>query len=128
MYARSLLFFFNLFRIAIFNSINICYRAFATVEFDFFCLWIAVSFHLSVISRDVSLRDMQRIFVMQLPYSYPLPAIKIGKLAVDKTMQGRGLGKTLLMKCLKKAVRLSSEVGTLPSRLMLLMRMLRLFI
>ncbi|NEQ37307.1 MAG: GNAT family N-acetyltransferase [Okeania sp. SIO3I5] len=40
-----------------------------------------------------------------------VPAMRIGKLAVDKTMQGRGLGKVLLMECFKKAVLLSSEVG-----------------
>lgn len=42
---------------------------------------------------------------------YPLPAMRIGKLAVDLSMQGRGLGKALLVKCFLSAVSLSSEVG-----------------
>ncbi len=37
--------------------------------------------------------------------------MRIGKLAVDRAMQGEGLGKILLMECFRKAVRLSSEVG-----------------
>ena len=35
----------------------------------------------------------------------------IGKLAVDKSMQGTGLGKKLLMECFHRAVNLSSEIG-----------------
>ena len=42
---------------------------------------------------------------------YPLPAMLIGKLAVDRSIQGRGLGKELLMDAFKRAVRLSSDVG-----------------
>ncbi len=42
---------------------------------------------------------------------YPLPALLIGKLAVDRSMQGRGLGEELIMQCFRKAVRLSAEVG-----------------
>lgn len=42
---------------------------------------------------------------------YPLPAMLIAKLAVDKSMQGTGLGKKLLMQCFRKAINLSSEVG-----------------
>ncbi|WP_017721020.1 GNAT family N-acetyltransferase [Kamptonema formosum] len=42
---------------------------------------------------------------------YPIPALRMGKLAVDQSMQGKGLGKELLMQCFRKAVRLSSEVG-----------------
>jgi GNAT superfamily N-acetyltransferase len=42
---------------------------------------------------------------------YPVPAMLIAKLAVDKSMQGTGLGKKLLMQCFRKAINLSSEVG-----------------
>lgn len=47
---------------------------------------------------------------------YPVPAMLIGKLAVDKSMQGRGLGEELLVDALKKAVRLSTEVGIFAVR------------
>ena len=42
---------------------------------------------------------------------YPVPAMLIGKLAVDRSMQGRGLGKEMLIDAFGKAVRLSSQVG-----------------
>ncbi len=42
---------------------------------------------------------------------YPVPAMLVVKLAVDKTMQGRGIGEELLLESLRKSLRLSSEVG-----------------
>ena len=42
---------------------------------------------------------------------YPAPVMLIGQLAVDKNMQGKGLGKLLLMHALSRAVRISSEIG-----------------
>ncbi|WP_017716209.1 GNAT family N-acetyltransferase [Kamptonema formosum] len=42
---------------------------------------------------------------------YPLPAVRIGKLAVSQSMQGRRLGEKLLMDALNKAVRLSQDIG-----------------
>lgn len=47
---------------------------------------------------------------------YPAPIMLIGQLAVDKTMQGRGLGKILLMHALARAVRISSEMGIFAVR------------
>ena len=42
---------------------------------------------------------------------YPVPAMRLGKLAVAVSMQGRGLGKKLLINCFEKSLRLSEEVG-----------------
>lgn len=42
---------------------------------------------------------------------YPAPVMLIGQLAVDRKMQGKGLGKVLLMHALSKAVRISREMG-----------------
>ena len=47
---------------------------------------------------------------------YPVPAMLVGKLAVDLGMQGRGLGRELLMDCFRRAIRLSSEVGIFALR------------
>lgn len=47
---------------------------------------------------------------------YPIPAMLIGKLAVDKTSQGKGLGEELLIDALQKAVRLAGEVGIFAVR------------
>ncbi|OKH40151.1 GNAT family N-acetyltransferase [[Phormidium ambiguum] IAM M-71] len=42
---------------------------------------------------------------------YPVPSMRLTRLAVAVTMQGKGLGGELLIECFRKAVRLSSEVG-----------------
>ncbi len=46
-----------------------------------------------------------------LPKEYPVPAMLIGQLAVDKQFQGQKLGKTLLMHALDKAIRVNSEMA-----------------
>ena len=47
---------------------------------------------------------------------YPAPVMLIGQLAVDRRMQGKGLGKVLLMHALSRAVRISSEIGIFAVR------------
>jgi len=47
---------------------------------------------------------------------YPAPAMLIGRLAVDKRMQGEGLGAILLMHALSMAVRVSSEMAIFAVR------------
>lgn len=42
---------------------------------------------------------------------YPLPAILIGKLAIDKGAQKQGLGTALLFDALKRAARVAEEIG-----------------
>jgi GNAT superfamily N-acetyltransferase len=42
---------------------------------------------------------------------YPAPAMLIGQLAVDRKVQGQGLGETLLMHALSRAVRVSQEMA-----------------
>ncbi len=43
---------------------------------------------------------------------YPVPALRIGRLAVDRSAQGTGLGGAWLQNALLKALDLSREVGT----------------
>lgn len=47
---------------------------------------------------------------------YPAPVMLIGQLAVDRRMQGKGLGKILLMHALSRAVHISSEIGIFAVR------------
>ncbi len=47
---------------------------------------------------------------------YPTPVILIGKLAVDRSMQGRGLGKHLLFHALENALNVSQKVGVFAVR------------
>jgi GNAT superfamily N-acetyltransferase len=42
---------------------------------------------------------------------YPIPALRITQLAVDRTAQGERLGVALLMQALNAAVRVSEDVG-----------------
>jgi GNAT superfamily N-acetyltransferase len=48
--------------------------------------------------------------------SYPIPAVLIGRLAVDRTWQGQGLGSRLLVDALMRALRISQEVGVYAVR------------
>lgn len=43
--------------------------------------------------------------------TYPIPAMLIGRLGVDKPSQGKGLGGELLADALYRAVRASQEIG-----------------
>ena len=42
---------------------------------------------------------------------YPVPVMRYGRLAVDKTMQGRRVGESLLMDALYRSLKFSKEVG-----------------
>lgn len=42
-----------------------------------------------------------------LPREYPIPVILLARLAIDRTMQGEGLGATLLFDALKRAAEVS---------------------
>jgi predicted GNAT family N-acyltransferase len=48
--------------------------------------------------------------------AYPIPALLIGKLAVDNSVKGRGLGGELLVDALLRAVRAASEIGIFAVR------------
>ncbi len=48
--------------------------------------------------------------------AYPVPAVLIGKLAVDNAVKGRGLGSQLLVDALARAVRASQEIGIFAVR------------
>ena len=42
---------------------------------------------------------------------YPIPSVHIGRLAVDLSRQGKGLGETLLVDALRRAAEVSESVG-----------------
>ncbi|NER25029.1 MAG: GNAT family N-acetyltransferase [Symploca sp. SIO1C2] len=66
---------------------------------------------MSLIERE-SIPDKE---AKRLP-RYPLPAMLVGKLAVDKSRQGQKLGEELLINALDKALNLSEEVGIFAVR------------
>ena len=42
---------------------------------------------------------------------YPVPVAHLGRLAVDQSAQGRGLGETLLMDAFARVLRVADEIG-----------------
>lgn len=46
-----------------------------------------------------------------LPREIPIPVILLGRLAVDRSVQGRGLGSDLLMDAMHRSQRLAEEIG-----------------
>lgn len=48
--------------------------------------------------------------IRKLP-KYPIPAVLLGRLAVDQTMQGKKLGAFLLVNAMKRALLASSTIG-----------------
>ncbi|MBR8838984.1 MAG: GNAT family N-acetyltransferase [Stigonema ocellatum SAG 48.90 = DSM 106950] len=69
-----------------------------------------VAGYYSVSMAEIQRESLPENYRRGLP-RYPLPAMRLGKLAVDKSMQGGGLGKRLLINCFHRSLRLSSEVG-----------------
>lgn len=64
----------------------------------------------SVSMAEISRESLPERYSKGLP-RYPIPAMRVRKLAVDRSVQGRGLGEALLMECFRRAVRLSQQVG-----------------
>lgn len=46
----------------------------------------------------------------RLPH-YPVPAAVLGRLAIDRAQQGRGLGETLLLDAIRRVVRASTKIA-----------------
>lgn len=65
----------------------------------------------SVSAGHVALERLPEKVRKKLPPHYPVPIIRIGRLAVDRRFQGTGLGKALLMEALFHCARLSEGVG-----------------
>jgi GNAT superfamily N-acetyltransferase len=64
----------------------------------------------TVCSGSVRLEDVPAAAAKGLP-RYPVPVMVLARLAVDVARQGQGLGGDLLIDALRRATRLSDEVG-----------------
>lgn len=69
----------------------------------------------SVSASSIEFANIPEIIKKGLP-KYPAPVMLIGQLAVDKTLQGQGLGEVLLMHALSRAVQVSSEMAIFAVR------------
>jgi len=66
--------------------------------------------YVTVAPGQVEIDDLPAALRRKLP-SYPLPVLRIGRLAVDESFRGQGAGKLLLRFALQLAVRLGREFG-----------------
>ncbi|HEY5039013.1 MAG TPA: GNAT family N-acetyltransferase [bacterium] len=64
----------------------------------------------TLVASEIDAKTIPTTHSKNLP-RYPVPAVRIGRLAVDKHHQGQGIGEDLLWDALDKANRLSEEVG-----------------
>ena len=54
--------------------------------------------------------ELPAALAKRLPH-YPVPAAVLGRLAVDRARQGRGLGETLLLDAIRRVVRASTTIA-----------------
>ncbi|MDZ7900465.1 MAG: GNAT family N-acetyltransferase [Arcicella sp.] len=65
-------------------------------------------------ANSIRKEDLPEDLSKKLPQSYAdLPVVLIGRIAIDKSMQGKGFGEILLFDALKKCLDLSIEMGIL---------------
>jgi GNAT superfamily N-acetyltransferase len=66
--------------------------------------------HFAIRTSEVQYARVPADEVRRLP-KYPLPTILLSRLAVDRSVQGKGLGTDLLMAALAKSLRVSEVAG-----------------
>jgi predicted GNAT family N-acyltransferase len=76
---------------------------------------LKVDGYYTVSSSIIEYKSIPESFQRRMP-GYPLPAVLIGKLAVDNPIKGQGLGTELLVDALYRAVRASVEIGIFAVR------------
>jgi ribosomal protein S18 acetylase RimI-like enzyme len=54
--------------------------------------------------------ELPAVLAKRLPH-YPVPAAVLGRLAVDRAQQGRGLGETLLLDAIRRVARASTAIA-----------------
>ena len=64
-------------------------------------------------SNSIPLNSFPQQIQKKLPKSYlSIPTTLLGRLAIDKKHQGKGIGKILLIDALKRSYELSQEIGS----------------
>jgi len=70
----------------------------------------AIGGFVTVAASEIAVSDLPPTTRKKLPM-YPLPVLRLARLAVDERYQGRGLGSALLRSILTLARRMSDELG-----------------
>jgi GNAT superfamily N-acetyltransferase len=73
----------------------------------------ALAGYYTLSAASIELIDLPPEVARRLPRYPVLPALLIGRLAVDRRRQGQGLGNLLLADALKRCVRLHTELGAM---------------
>lgn len=95
-------------RYALENQQNDLGRTFVATEPE---QWVVAGYY-TLSSSKVAREKFPPAEKEALKVKYEIPAVLLGRLAVDAKWQGKGLGKFLLLDALRRAVRLaSSEIG-----------------
>lgn len=66
--------------------------------------------YFTLCSAQINFDEMPIDFQTRLP-RYPIPALRIARLAVDKTMQGQGVGKWLMQQAFIKIIQVADIAG-----------------
>lgn len=66
--------------------------------------------YFTLATAQVSFDDMPDSHKIKLP-KYPIPALKIARLAVSKNLHGKGIGRYLLKQAFIKAIQVSNVTG-----------------
>jgi len=69
-----------------------------------------VAGYYTLASASLMLKDLPSQIIKRLPRYPTVPAVRIGRLAVDQKFQGRGLGGVMLADALKRSIR--SEIAS----------------
>ncbi len=62
-------------------------------------------------ATSVELRSIPQVMKKKLPHYPRIPAVLLGRLAISETRKGAGLGRALLFDALKRAFKMSGEIG-----------------
>jgi GNAT superfamily N-acetyltransferase len=73
----------------------------------------AVAGFYTLASASIPVRDLPEDLARRLPRYPVLPAIRIGRLAVDRRFQGQGIGSVLLIDAMQRALRADAAGFTL---------------
>lgn len=76
---------------------------------------LKVDGYYTVNSSIIEYESLPDSYQSKMP-AYPIPAVLIGKLAVDNTVKGQGLGRELLVNALIRAVNAAQEIGIFAVR------------
>jgi GNAT superfamily N-acetyltransferase len=88
------------------RKLSVCYVLSHPTEFN-------VKGYYTLSNNNINLDSLPEYISKKLPKSYnKIPTTLLGRLAIDKIYQGKGLGKILLIDALKRSYEISHKIGS----------------